>query len=307
MKTHWLGALLGLTAAAGAVAQSSSVSIYGFVDMAAGKQIGTKSKEVFDTHGSRLGFTGTEDLGGGLKASFALEHRFNPDTGTANTPYWKAGSYVALGGGFGKVILGRWWTQSFLKSQLPAEPFVMGTVGLSFGSVGCAASCVGTFWVNNSVTYEYALGPFAFGVQVAPTEGATAKRPLNLGLSYAQGGLYVGYGYEDAGNVNDEWHHLTVTYDFGALKLHSGFGSGKNMANLSVRNVLLGFNVPMGLGNLIGLHNQHQVAGTVVSSKSALGYQYHLSKRTKLYTTASHDSKAAISKSGYDLGILHSW
>jgi predicted porin len=54
---------------------------------------GTK---LFDMGGSRLGFKGDEDLGGGMKASFYLEHRLNPDTGTlsAADTFWKGGSWV---------------------------------------------------------------------------------------------------------------------------------------------------------------------------------------------------------------------
>jgi predicted porin len=308
LKKHIIAAALGLTAVAAANAQSS-VTIYGFVDQAFGKQIGTPAKQVYDTHGSRLGFTGSEDLGNGLTASFGLEHRFSPDTGVGASRFWQAGSYVALGSStFGKVILGRWWTQSFLKSQLPAEVFGMGTVGITFGSVGCAASCIGTFWMNNSVTYEYANGPFAFGVQTAPTEGLTEKKPLNVGASYSAGGLYLGYGYEDPGNVNDVWHHLTANYDFKVVKLLSGFGTGKNVADQKVKNILVGVDVPVGAqGHLLGLYDQHKIDSTVVTSKAALGYQHHLSKRTKVYTTVANDSKAATSKSAYEVGLLHSW
>jgi hypothetical protein len=47
-------------------------------------------------------------------------------------------------------------------------------------------------------------------------------------------------------------------------------------------------------------------AGATVVSQVALGYQYALSKRTTLFTTVTRDSKSA-SKSGYDLGILHTF
>lgn len=295
-----------LAACGGAWAQSN-VTVYGFLDQAVGRPAGSAVKQVLDSAGSRLGFKGEEDLGDGLKASFLIEHRFSPDTGEAGTPFWKGGSWVALGGGFGKVTLGRWWTQAFLKSEFASDPFEMGTVGLSFGTVGCGAGCVGSFWVNNSVSYEYSGGPFSFGVQVAAPEGTMPHSTYNLGASYGDGPLYVGFGYENPGNENDNWAHLTVNYDFGAVKLITGFGEGKNTAAQKVRNVIVGFRAPMGQGVLIGSYDQHQVDGTTVSAKPSLGYQYFLSKRTKVYTTVTNDSKLAANKTGFDLGVLHSF
>src|SRR5207344_1247797 len=56
------------------------------------------------------GFKGTEDLGSGLFGIFGLETRFKPDTGTSNSTYWTAGSYVGLSSStFGTLTFGRQW------------------------------------------------------------------------------------------------------------------------------------------------------------------------------------------------------
>src|SRR5438034_827122 len=83
--------VLGLCAAT-AQAQSS-VTIYGLVDTGityTNKVLNTttsQSGSKFSVHpgamqGSRLGFRGVEDLGGGMKALFVLENGFAVDTGT---------------------------------------------------------------------------------------------------------------------------------------------------------------------------------------------------------------------------------
>ena len=133
-----MGVAAAAFSACAAWAQSPGVTIYGLVDQAVGKNIGsTANPAVIDSTGSRIGFKGEEDLGGGLKASFLLEQRFSPDTGAAASPVWKGGSWVALGGGWGKVTLGRQWSQAFLKSQYASDPFGMSTVaGVNFGTVG---------------------------------------------------------------------------------------------------------------------------------------------------------------------------
>lgn len=303
---------------AGAAWAQSSVTIYGLVDQAVGKNIGSTAKGVFDSTGSRIGFKGEEDLGGGLKASFLMEMRFSPDTGVSSTPFFKGGSWVGLGGGWGKVTLGRQWSQAFLKSQYASDPFGMSTVaGVNFGTVGCGGSggCVGAFWVDNAVTYENSIGGFSFGVQVAEKPAfAGAKHPFNFGVAYSDGGLYLGYGHERHESVfstlgaggNAEWNHATANYDFGAAKLITGFGWGHDNNNAKRRNAVVGVVVPMGAGRIIGQANRHQQAGVTVVSQVAAGYQYALSKRTTLFATVTRDSKSA-SKSGYDLGVIHTF
>jgi predicted porin len=309
MRKHLLLTPSAAALASGAAHAQSAVTIYGFVDQAVGKNPGVTGTHVLDSTGSRLGFKGEEDLGDGLKASFLLEERFSPQTGQAATPFFKGGSWVGLGGSFGKVILGRWWTQAFLKSEFASDPFGMGTVGESFGTVGCGGpnGCVGAFWLDNSVSYEYSANGFSFGSQVAEAAPG-GKRPYNVGLSYEKGGLYLGYGHETTGDPGAKWDHATVNYDFGVVKLISGYGTGTDALGDSRRNLIVGFTAPLGsTGFLIGSYNQHKDAGVTVQSKTSLGYQYYLSKRTKLFATLTNDSEVATSKSGFDLGILHSW
>jgi predicted porin len=309
MKTCLHLPLLALVAAAGpALAADLPIDIYGFVDVAVGKETGQTGTHVLDDAGSRLGFKGEQDVGHGLKASFQIEARFTPQTGDASTPFWKGGAYAALGGDFGKVLVGRWWSQAFLKAQFAADPFGEETVGLNYGTVGCggAAGCVGSFWVDKSVAYEIGVNGFSFGAQVAE-KPASGNSPYNAGFSYANGGLYVGLGYEKPGIADASWSSATLNYDFGVVKLYSGYGTGKDVAGNTRRNAIVGFNAPIGQGNVIGAYDQHRDAGVTVTSKLALGYQYRLNKNAKLFTTVANDSKAASSKTGYDVGMIYSW
>jgi predicted porin len=297
MKKHlWLG-LTALAMAAGAQAQS--VTVYGFVNQALGKNFGSADKGLMDVAGSRLGFKGEEDLGGGMKASFLIEHRLDPSDGSASGPFWKGGSWVGLGGGFGKVTLGRWWSQAFLKTYFASDPFAMGTIGANFSQAK-------SFWLNNSVSYEYSAAGFSGGVQVSEANGL-ANRPWNLGVSYGAGPLYVGLGYDTNGVSGDKWTHGTVNYDFGVAKLITGFGTG-TQGGAKERNLIVGANAPVGPnGTVIASFSQHKTASTTDRNRVALGYQHALSKRTKLYATFGNDSKVGTEKTAYDLGVLHSF
>ena len=55
---------------------------------------------------SNLGFRGTEDLGGGLKAKFQIEGTVDVDDGSAAGFRWNRNTFVGLSGGFGSVKLG---------------------------------------------------------------------------------------------------------------------------------------------------------------------------------------------------------
>jgi len=62
---------------------------------------------------SRIGFKGSEDLGGGMQASFQLEGKLDLDTG--KNPDYDGGffgrqSWVGLTGNFGTLQLGKTWT-----------------------------------------------------------------------------------------------------------------------------------------------------------------------------------------------------
>lgn len=112
---------LAALAAVGAASAQSSVTLYGVVDIGYGAQrtegragaAGTPSQRssgVMDgaNAGNRIGFRGTEDLGGGLKANFVVEQGITPTgnggglfTARSATPGQQLGAPgTAYGGGF---------------------------------------------------------------------------------------------------------------------------------------------------------------------------------------------------------------
>ena len=81
-------ALAALATVATAAQAQSSVAVYGLLDAgvssnftanSSGQTLTAAANGILAT--SRLGFRGTEDLGGGLKANFNLESGLNPMTG----------------------------------------------------------------------------------------------------------------------------------------------------------------------------------------------------------------------------------
>src|SRR6478672_7272406 len=118
MKKSVIAVAVSVTLAAPSFAQSS-VTIYGKVDVglvvdsgsSAGKSVRISSGV---SGGSRLGFKGVEDLGGGYGASFQLETGFCADS-AAGAPNFCTGSNQFMGrqahgdlsGPFGVMSAGR--------------------------------------------------------------------------------------------------------------------------------------------------------------------------------------------------------
>ena len=115
---------LGLAAACSASAQS--VTVYGLLD--AGVEVNksgapNEGRRVMLNTGNqsatRLGFRGTEDLGGGLIALFNIEMGFALDTGTVITygeaagTFWGRRAVVGLQGAWGELLLGRDYVPGF--------------------------------------------------------------------------------------------------------------------------------------------------------------------------------------------------
>ena len=84
-----LAAALALGAGT-ACAQASSVTLFGLIDTNVShlRSSGNGNLNIVGSDGnlsSRIGFRGTEDLGGGLKAGFWMEAAINPDVGTGGS------------------------------------------------------------------------------------------------------------------------------------------------------------------------------------------------------------------------------
>lgn len=306
MKKSFL-ALAVLGAFAGAANAQTNVSIYGIVDAGLVREFGTGPSTLKLTsgvrNGSRLGFKGTEDLGGGLSAVFQLENGFNTDTGTMGQGGLLFGrqAYVGLSSkSAGTVTFGRQYAPIFL-SQDSIDPFGTGLAGALTNVMGTAVR------VNNAIKYSSMnVAGFSADVMYGLGEVAgntSASRTIGLGLNYANGPVAVTLAHNNANNATDtNKTKLTLlggTYDLGVAKLHAGFQSEKDDAALDARDWLLGASAPVGAGSVMAsyIRRNDRTAANNDADQIALGYVYNLSKRTNLYTSIArikNDNAAAF-------------
>lgn len=305
-------ALAVLGAFAGTAMAQSSVTIYGKVDQALGKAIGSDDKQVRDGGGSRLGFRGVEDLGGGLAAVFGFEHRFNPDTGTENAAgrFWQGYSTVGLRSAWGTVNLGRQYTPAFSLIQNQIDPFGGDTIA-NLRDFGIRTGGVTKVRVSDSVRYDFSAAGFNVAASIAEAtqdSGAGPDRPWSVAANYSAGPLFVGVGYEDPQGANDKLLTAGARYAFGPVTLSAGASTGRTSTDAKTRGYLVGVNWTLGPGDLKAGIAHQKTAGVTTNQRIGVGYHYNLSKRTKLYADVARESKILVdNKVGYDLGIQHNF
>lgn len=302
-------ALAVLGAFAGAASAQSSVTLYGKLDLGFAKAAGSADKQVADGSSSRVGFRGVEDLGGGLKALFQFEHRFNPDTGTVtNTAFWHGLSTVGLGGSFGTVNLGRQYTAAFSLATDVIDPFGGDTVaGLRGESL---TKSVARLRTDNSVRYDGAFGGLKVAADIAETPADGVDRPYSVAAQYAAGPFMVAASYDNPTGANDNLATLGGSYTFGPAKVSLGIGRGDNNSNVRVKQALAGVTVSVGAaGQVLAGYAQEEVGTADATKKVSLGYRHNLSKRTQLYTdvTRVNDLLSKTEKTGYDFGVIHTF
>lgn len=194
MKKTIAFALTALAAASSGVSaqssSSSSLTVYGIVDAGVSQVSGIRGgtrKDVISgiMDGSRLGFKGNEDLGGGYRAIFTLEHRLELDTGDIKN-------------------------RPFSGTQLPdrfSDPTLLNLAGLTAGLAAAltpalgagAAAATAAGAVSGSVNnVGLGIGTNAFGVNL---DGKFWDRQAYVGLVTPFGAVLAGRQYTPAFEV----------------------------------------------------------------------------------------------------------
>jgi predicted porin len=304
-------ALATLAAATGTAFAQSTVTIYGKLDQGFSRAIGADKFSLAQASGSRLGFRGTEDLGGGLKANFQIEHRFTPNNGVSNpaATFWQGRSIVGISGGFGQIDLGRDYTAAFW-TMLGGDVF--GWDGVAANHTATAAGPWGAAGApvrfGNGITYT---SPSIAGLTLranAQVKGTAAKAGTSFQLAYANGPLSASLASEKTA-AEHKYTGIGAAYNFGAARVNALIAKSETAAGVEGDSMVLGLTVPMGALTLKASYATLEVADVKTIQQLGLGARYALSKRTDLYTSFANNSKAAAGtkKNGMEFGIQHNF
>jgi predicted porin len=306
----------------------SSVTIYGIVDLSGEYDSGhSKLVEIQsgNNYGSRLGFKGSEDLGGGYFADFVLEGGINVDTGSSGQGGTLFGrqAFGALRTPYGTLSAGRQYSSiyvltsefsEFFNSPSGASTAVIGGFAGGYEPVrGSSATAVPPATgasvngdpgrVNNTLRYTT---PSFGGLKASAlyglgeVTGATFKTRLFDGsVRYTAGNVDAMVSYVDdraagstpATSTNVSTASAAAGYTWNAWHVEAGYlmVNDKRPANLDGKGFWVGGDYRVGASTFRVQLVQSRPEHTTVGKTNAFGpgYQYDFSKRTFLYTSVA--------------------
>lgn len=350
-----LVAIAVLAASTGALAQST-VTIYGRLDlgMASNKNttnidpitkvagptsLVSKSFSLAGAQdkrtGSRLGVRGTEDLGGGLKASFNIETNVDPDSSAQTFGNTRLAN-LNLEGGFGTLTIGTFDNAlddvrgySASTGSVAGGDFLSNNTGAAIGgrsenSLGYRSPAFDGFYVRASILNQ----------KTAP---GLKKTGFIAAAGYDNGPLsaLVGFGNSkevtsptaatNDGKVRD--FGFGMSYDLGVAVPYFQFEQVKKSditgpGYLKVRAFEVGSKFPLGAFTPYVTLSSGKSSVQLGASGKVRGYQigstYDISKRTYAYAAFGRDKTTQpgavapaptgfSNNTGYALGLVHSF
>lgn len=311
-----LGATLGTAHA------QSTVTLYGRIDMSVmhNNVFGGASQFSVDSgtiSGSRWGLSGSEDLGGGLKANFNLEQGFAADTGVApGGQAFSRQSWVGFSGAFGEFRMGKPWTAYDDVSGAHNGVFdsAFSVENNFFASTGYAANPANTLRYSTptfggfSAAVSYSLDEVAnVNLNIKSISGLFATGPLQLA---------AGHQVEELGGTNQKFTRLSGSYDFGSFVLKGLYGHVKLPVAGKTTEYSIGADMPISgaltLSGGFGYSKDSAAAGGAKRKGFTVGAMYAIGKRTDFYAGITDwDGKVAGVKTAgntrYGLGVRHSF
>lgn len=284
-------AACGLIAvSASALADAGSVQVYGRVDTAI-ESIKTGNDRVngVNNSGSHFGFKGVEALGNGMKAGFILESGFDADTGANSDPdsFFNSRSELFLEGNFGTVRMGRFLNPSYYavadRASLHNEDYGI-TMDALYAYQGSDA---------NRLAYK---SPEMHGLTLESSVGFherangdhTDKNAYDLAANYDRGNWSFGTGYGEHGDAKQ--YALRATWTLGDLTVSGYHQRSQDMVNGSKQKANVtraAVAYAIGAGEVHANFGHANGAGAAQAQQWTVGYNHHLSKRTKVYAMYS--------------------
>lgn len=313
----------GLVICDSAFAQST-VTIYGILDSGLEylNHVSTQGSGVLtgETSGSRIpsrwGFTGSENLGGGLRAIFTLESGFSINSGELqyNDRLFGRQSFVGLASDtYGSLTMGRQMTPAYreLLSLLPSNYSTYGLPAQDLQFSGHA---------DNSVGYQNHVGPFelqtlySFGYDATVVNGSEVPgewrvgKEFDIGAGYHSNAVNLVFSYEQrqgqtyGSSGNSERRFVAAgTLQIGQAKVYGGYELLLNNVSATLQasppqtmvfgGLVYKVTPEIQLLEATYYHSYRSVSAHALST--GLQVDYLLSKRTSLYSDVTYVTNSA--------------
>jgi predicted porin len=316
---------LGAIAAPLPVLAQSAITVNGMLDVGVFRgfdgidQVGTIQR-------SNLAISGSEDLGGGLKAVFRLSTRFELDTGASEgagfKPFWHDEATVGLKGAWGTVRVGRamtaMWAQDYKFDPwanfnriaspawylwhplTPSDPFAnRGTA--EYGRI------------NNGIFYDSpTVGGATLRLSGSPERqpelGATG-RPYSAVLEYERGPVLTMAAFE-RNSIGDKDTFVAGRYSFGTAAVMAAYDYSRTFdESQESRSATLSATWRVDRTTLkAGYGHQRLDTGPAAYSNrfASVGADYALSRRTIVYFSLGNKRDAGLgSRTSSGVGLTH--
>ncbi len=349
MKT--IKTAVGIIAAliAGSAAAQTSVTFSGLVDAYAGsRQLSGQANSTAGVNSggmttSWFGFKGSEDLGRGLKAEFALTGFFQVDDGSSGRfvgdTLFSRDANIALAGDFGRIQLGRGLAPNFLPTVLfnpfgdsfAFSPLVIHANVPTFNNAGTLVwnnvNAADTGWSNEIVYSTPNYNGLSANVHYQFGEQAGKHGVNNVGVNalYFNGPVGLTAFYHDAELSNPAPAVLTNrqkafmlggSYDFKVVKAFATWQRNRNDAAATGAEVStdrlysLGLSAPLGKGTAMlayaNTRSESPSAADVKRNTLSVGYDHNLSPRTDVYAVVMADKLTRFEReTSFGVGIRH--
>lgn len=286
---------------------------------------------------SRLAFSGSEELGGGLKAVFKLEAGLQMKDGAsingsindytdpaAKGRLFGREAFVGLAGDFGKVTLGRQYTTAYVATWGFDPIYGGGLVAFApyFGYVGLRQ--------DNMLRYEKSAGAlsvqghYVFGEQAGSN---TTGSGYGIGASYSDGNFGLTGAYQESNNdvaaaavSKRKTAVVGGSFGFGATKatlgyIHNTFDGSPQKNDVAVASLKYADGSPWAFTGVV--YNDRQKSADGRHTQLVGVADYALSKRTTLFLEADYNkfSDALLpfgaagkdSQTGVTAGVRHTF
>jgi predicted porin len=344
-------ATAALAMVAGTAQAQSSVTVYGVVDAGITETTtdktsssGVLTSRTDKTTGNggaytsqRLGFRGTEDLGGGLKANFVYEFGFNDSDGpTANadsgtdtaSPNTTRVATVGLSGAFGALDLGR-------QTTIADKAWGVGDVGSGNNFLGRAYSSSGKLNNSRSDRLINYVSPNFSGFTIHAAYGerdnenaldlgesdlakaadlANSVKETGLGLQYSKGALnaFVGYSKEEHRLNGNRLQGTSADVD--ATPTAAKISKSADKVGSDPKQMVIGANYDFKMAKAFVTYAKAEdtnESGDKINDKKVteVGVAIPFGKTTLQLSAFDGENKASATAtsdlSGYQIGALH--
>jgi predicted porin len=312
MKKSLIALAVASVVSAPAFAATSNVDVYGKLHMSVSvfnDQVDTADDVQISSTGSRIGFKGAEDLGGGLSAIWQIESGVSLDEQSGSLS--SRNSFVGVKGGFGTVLLGNHDTPLKLVGRavdLFADTMADSRNVMGGGSDTRAknvAAYISPSFSGFSLAAAYStdleVADMAGFIPTIPVPGNNGDRTdrgvYNLNATYANGPLFLGLGYGDgdgheALGLGTHWR-AAAGFTFGNFKVVGQYDSLEDdtAAGEDYDAWMVGGAYTMGAmvfkANYMEGEVDNCVGADCENQQWTVGMDYNLSKRTGVYALYS--------------------